>query len=146
MIPALLYGSETWSTTADDRQKLAVTQRAIERRMAGVKWTDRVSNEQLRAMTKVADVVDLAAKPKKTWAGHLARKTDNRWTRTGTEWLPRPATRWRDSPRNDLGQNWMRLVQDRRFVFYFIAEFIAGFIAGNFKAINISDKIFRSLR
>ena len=39
-MPALLYGSETWSMTAADRRKLAVTQHAIERLMAGVKWTD----------------------------------------------------------------------------------------------------------
>ncbi|CAM4498162.1 unnamed protein product [Leuciscus chuanchicus] len=50
------------------------------------------------------------------------RRTDERWTRIVTVWLPidikrprgRPATRWRDSLRQDLGHNWMRLAQDRQ--------------------------------
>ncbi|CAM4690395.1 unnamed protein product [Leuciscus chuanchicus] len=122
VLPAMLYGAETWTMTAADRLKLAVTERAIERRMIGVQQTDHVRNEQLRAMTRVDDAVDLANKAKKRWAGHLMRRTDERWTREVTVWLPidikrprgRPATRWRDSLRQDLGHNWMRLAQDRQ--------------------------------
>ncbi|MGH0146529.1 UNVERIFIED_CONTAM: hypothetical protein FKN15_008327 [Acipenser sinensis] len=33
--------------------------------------TDRISNEQMRQMTKVKDAVELADKSKKRWAGHL---------------------------------------------------------------------------
>ncbi|CAM4721526.1 unnamed protein product [Leuciscus chuanchicus] len=122
VLPGMLYGAETWTMTAADRLKLAVTERAIERRMIGVQQTDHVRNEQLRAMTRVDDAVDLANKAKKRWAGHLMRRTDERWTREVTVWLPvdikrprgRPATRWRDSLRQDLGHNWMRLAQDRQ--------------------------------
>ncbi|CAM4652739.1 unnamed protein product [Leuciscus chuanchicus] len=122
VLPAMLYGAETWTMTAADRLKLAVTERAIERRMIGVQQTDHVRNEQLRAMTRVDDAVDLANKAKKRWAGHLMRRTDERWTREVTVLLPidikrprgRPATRWRDSLRQDLGHNWMRLAQDRQ--------------------------------
>ncbi|CAM4630150.1 unnamed protein product [Leuciscus chuanchicus] len=122
VLPAMLYGAETWTMTAADRLKLAVTEHAIERRMIGVQQTDHVRNEQLRAMTRVDDVVDLANKAKKRWAGHLMRRTDERWTREVTVWLPidikrprgRPATRWRDLLRQDLGHNWMRLAQDRQ--------------------------------
>ena len=69
--------------TAADRLKLAETERAIERRMIGVQQTDHVRNEQLRAMTRVDDAVDLANKAKKRWAGHLMRRTDERWTKDG---------------------------------------------------------------
>ncbi|MGH0140410.1 UNVERIFIED_CONTAM: hypothetical protein FKN15_011087 [Acipenser sinensis] len=117
VLPAMLYGAETWSLTAADRLKLAVTERAIERRMIGVKRTDRISNEQMRQMTKVKDAVELADKSKKSWASHLARRTDGRWTLAVTEWLPldikrplgRPATRWRDQLRQEIGRNWMCL-------------------------------------
>ncbi|CAM4498195.1 unnamed protein product [Leuciscus chuanchicus] len=44
VLPAMLYGAETWTMTAADRLKLAVTERAIERRMIGVQQTDHVRN------------------------------------------------------------------------------------------------------
>ncbi|MGH0169480.1 UNVERIFIED_CONTAM: hypothetical protein FKN15_056946 [Acipenser sinensis] len=56
----MLYGAETWSLTASDRQKLAVTERALERRMVGVKRTDHISNELLRKTSKVKDAVNQA--------------------------------------------------------------------------------------
>ncbi|MGH0160920.1 UNVERIFIED_CONTAM: hypothetical protein FKN15_045888 [Acipenser sinensis] len=101
VLPAMLYGAETWSLTAADRQKLAVTERALERRMVGVKRTDHISNELLRKTSKVKDAVNQADQAKKHWAGHVARRSDGRWTRAVTEWLPldikrllgRPATR-----------------------------------------------------
>ncbi|MGH0178353.1 UNVERIFIED_CONTAM: hypothetical protein FKN15_077393 [Acipenser sinensis] len=122
VLPAMLYGAETWSLTVVDRLKLAFTERAIERRMVGIKRTDRISNEQMRQMTKVKDAVELADKSKKRWAGHLARRTDGRWTLAVTEWLPLdikrplgcPATRWRDQLRQEMGRNWMCLARDRK--------------------------------
>ncbi|MGH0178354.1 UNVERIFIED_CONTAM: hypothetical protein FKN15_077394 [Acipenser sinensis] len=122
VLPAMLYGAETWSLTVADRLKLAVTEQAIERRMVGIKRTDRISNEQMRQMTKVKDAVELADKSKKRWAGHLARRTDVRWTLAVTEWLPLdikrplgcPATRWRDQLRQEMGRNWMCLARDRK--------------------------------
>ncbi|MGH0143518.1 UNVERIFIED_CONTAM: hypothetical protein FKN15_040174 [Acipenser sinensis] len=122
VLPAMLYGAETWSLTVADRLKLAVTEQAIERRMVGIKRTDRISNEQMRQMTKVKDAVELAKKSKKRWAGHLARRTDGRWTLAVTEWLPLdikrplgcPATRQRDQLRQEMGRNWMCLARDRK--------------------------------
>ncbi|CAM4691260.1 unnamed protein product [Leuciscus chuanchicus] len=98
VLPAMLYGAETWTMTAADRLKLAVTERAIERRMIGVQQTDHVRNEQLRAMTRVDDAVDLANKAKKHWAGHLMRRTDESWTREVTVWLPIDIKRPRGRP------------------------------------------------
>ncbi|MGH0153959.1 UNVERIFIED_CONTAM: hypothetical protein FKN15_055782 [Acipenser sinensis] len=118
----MLYGAETWSLTAADRQKLAVTERALERRMVGVKRTDHISNELLRKTSTVKDAVNQADQAKKRWAGHVARRSDGRWTRAVTEWLPldikrplgRPATRWRDSLRQDIGRDWMGLARDQK--------------------------------
>ncbi|RXN01217.1 hypothetical protein EOD39_7555 [Acipenser ruthenus] len=122
VLPAMLYGAETWSLTAADRQKLTVTERALKRRMVGVKKTDHVSNELLRKTSKVKDAVNQADQAKKRWAGHVARRSDGRWTRAVTEWLPldikRPlgglTTRWRDSLRQDIGRDWMGLARDQK--------------------------------
>uniref|UniRef100_A0A914VNL8 Reverse transcriptase domain-containing protein n=1 Tax=Plectus sambesii TaxID=2011161 RepID=A0A914VNL8_9BILA len=47
ILPALLYGSEIWSLTKADEQKLAVTERAMERRMLKVTRRDKITNERL---------------------------------------------------------------------------------------------------
>ena len=52
VLPALLYGSETWSLTKADEQKLAVTERAMERRMLKVTRRDQISNERLQDISK----------------------------------------------------------------------------------------------
>jgi hypothetical protein len=122
VLPAMIYGSETWSLTKADRMKLSVTERAIERRMIGVTRLDHVTNEQLRRQTQVKDVVEEAEKAKLRWAGHLIRRDDGRWTRAVTEWWPqevtrplgRPPTRWSDSIRKEIGANWAQIARDRR--------------------------------
>ncbi|KAI8441306.1 hypothetical protein MSG28_014931 [Choristoneura fumiferana] len=49
------------------------------------------------------------------WAGHITRRTDNRWGRRVLEWRPRigkrsvgrPQTRWSDDLRRAAGKIWM---------------------------------------
>ena len=121
---ALLYGCETWSLTQPERKKLAVTQRAIERRMLNIRRRD-IHNEKLRTITKVRDANDLAQRAKHRWAGHICRLTDYRWTRTATEWFPprrtdaarrplgRPPIRWSDEIRKTRGPTWMQKARCR---------------------------------
>ena len=61
-----------------------MAQRATERRMLRV-----TRNEEIRKRTQVKDVIQKAFSLKWSWAGHLRRRTDNRWTRKVTEWQPR---------------------------------------------------------
>ena len=58
-------------------RKLKVTQRAIERVMLGVSLRGRIRNEDFHKRTKVTEVARRIAKLK--WAGHIARRTDDRW-------------------------------------------------------------------
>jgi len=104
VLPAMLYGSETWNLRKSDKEKLGVTQRAMERRLLGVRRREEVHREDLRKQTEFADIVQTALKSKLRWAGHVARREDNRWTEKVTFWWPRdlkrplgrPKTRWRD--------------------------------------------------
>jgi len=61
-------------------------------------------NIWVREKTKVTDVIGKVRRQKWTWAGHVSRTRDNRWTLRITTWKPyekkrprgRPARRWRD--------------------------------------------------
>ena len=72
-LPVLFYGCETWNTTLAEEGELATTQRAMERRIVGV--------SRLQHKSEVKDFVEEMYKRKATWAGHVARMKDNRWSR-----------------------------------------------------------------
>ena len=122
IIPVLSYGAETWATTKKLEKKLRVTERAMERIMVGVTRRDKVRNEDLRKKTNARDIIQEIKTKKWRWAGHLARRKDNRWTHNITNWTPitqtrrrgRQSRRWMDDIKEFGGVTWMRLAQDRR--------------------------------
>ena len=70
-----------------------------------VAWVKRVTEEAENILKKldIPDWVQLQRRTKWTWAGHVARYRDGRWTRNILEYLPvgrrakqRPITRWDD--------------------------------------------------
>ena len=104
IIPTVTYGSETWNLTKIQTMKLRSMQRAHERIMLNITWRDHKTAEWIREQTKLRDILETISKAKWTWAGHLTRRTDNRWTTKLTFWQPRghtrnkgrPKFRWRD--------------------------------------------------
>ena len=89
--------------------------------MLGITRRDRKTNEWIRAQTKVEDVIKTAKKMKWRWAGHIARRTDGRWTTNVLQWIPRekkrprrrPNVRWVDEIKRFSGATWMRISADR---------------------------------
>ena len=121
IIHVLSYGAETWTTTKKLEKKLRVTERAMERILIGVTRRDRVRNQDLRNKTRVKDILQEIKSKKWRWAGHLARRKDDRWTHKLTDWTPRAHTRsrgrqckrWIDEIREYGGITWTRTAQDR---------------------------------
>ena len=121
ILPTMTYGAQTWSLTADHGRKLQVCQRAMERSMLGITRKDRWRNRAIRELTKITDVMERAKNLKWSWAGHLARCRDDRWSRRITEWIPldgkrRPGgqrKRWSDEISQECGRSWPRLARDR---------------------------------
>ncbi|CAG9116832.1 unnamed protein product [Plutella xylostella] len=107
VLPVMTYGAETWCFTKGLIHKLRVAQRAMERAMLGVSLRDRIRNEEIRRRTKVTDIAKRISTLKWQWAGHVARRADDRWSRKVLEWRPRvgkrrvgrPPTRWSDDLR-----------------------------------------------
>jgi hypothetical protein len=62
----------------------------------------RIWNHVIRQRTKVTDTTHFISMLKWQWAGHISRKTDNRWGKRVLEWIPRlgkrsverPQARW----------------------------------------------------
>ena len=71
VLPAMLYGAECWPTTKSEEEKLAITQRAMERRMCKVSLRDHISSAEIRRRTKCVDIVQALYNKKRDWAGHV---------------------------------------------------------------------------
>ena len=121
VIPAMIYGSETWATTAAEERKLEVTVRAMERSVLGISLRQRVPNEEIRRQSGFRDIVDEIRKSKLSWAGHVSRMRDDRWTSKVLHWYPRgvkrplgrPPKRWEDFIKESCGKTWRRLAESR---------------------------------
>uniref|UniRef100_A0A7I4YY58 Endonuclease-reverse transcriptase n=1 Tax=Haemonchus contortus TaxID=6289 RepID=A0A7I4YY58_HAECO len=129
VLPALCYASETWAENKTPTLMLARAQRALERTLLKINRAKQRSlnlrSADMRSMSGIRDAEVYAWNAMKRWAGHVARRTDDRWTTRVTFWYPReikrthgrPATRWSDSLKklqgND-GQHWSQTAQDRQ--------------------------------
>ena len=79
--------------------------------MLNITYKDRRTNIWVRERTKLIDIIYTVRKIKWSWAGHINRLKDDRWTSRVTTWRPydkkrrqgRPAKRWRD----DVDKYWM---------------------------------------
>ena len=108
VLPALCYAAETWADTVATSKALRTTHRALERSL--LKMTRRkqhlvgLRSTDMRRMSRLRDPAEYVAKAKHRWAGHIMRRTDDRWTLRTSEWIPRetkrprgrPPTRWAD--------------------------------------------------
>jgi hypothetical protein len=75
----MTYGAETWTLTARLVHKFKVAQRVMERAMLGVSLGDRIRYQVIQQRTKVTDIAHRISMLKWQWAGHISRRTDNRW-------------------------------------------------------------------
>ena len=100
------------------QNKLAAAQTKMERSMLNITYKDRKTNIWVRERTKVIDIINTVRKMKWSWAGHINRLKDDRWTSRVTSWRPydkkrrqgRPAKRWRD----DLDKYWSDTIWQRK--------------------------------
>ena len=118
VLPVLTYGAET--LTKASTKNLRVVQRAMERGMLGIALRDKRTNKWIRQQTKVVDVAARIASLKWNWAGHIARMTDDRWTKQIIQWRPpikrpmgQPPQRWANDIKRTAGAKWQQLAMDR---------------------------------
>ncbi|KAE9420085.1 hypothetical protein Angca_006734, partial [Angiostrongylus cantonensis] len=107
VLPALCYGAETWIDISTTSRILRTTHRALERRLlrhnrhsqylAGMR-----SSDLRNLLHLLRDPGEYTSTAKHKWAGHIMRRTDDKWAKRTVEWTPReckrslgrPPTRW----------------------------------------------------
>jgi hypothetical protein len=122
ILPAMTYGAETWTLSSKMESKLAAAQHNMERSILNITYKDRKTNKWVRDQTKVQDIMEIIKNRKWTWAGHVSRRTDNRWSTALTVWTPiygkrnrgRQRKRWRDELQQYWGSvNWYHKARNR---------------------------------
>ena len=68
--------------------------------MLGISLRDRKRSTWIRKVTGVKDIIQVVKQQKWRWAGHLARREDNRWSKRLTDWCPRDSKRSRKKTRH----------------------------------------------
>ena len=71
----MLYGSETWATTADTMFRLRRNDRAIPRWMCNVKVNDKVSSDSVLSKPGLQDIETILRTNRLRWFGHVERST-----------------------------------------------------------------------
>jgi len=120
--PVITYGCQVWALNRRMENKLRTTQRSMERAIIGVTKRDHITCKKIREISGMTDIMSTIKKLKWSWAGHIARMKDNRWTQRTTEWMPigykreraRPMTRWDDEIIKFMGVTWNRTAQNRK--------------------------------
>ena len=125
VLPVLTYGAEALALTKASENKLRVAQRAMERNMVGITLRDKITNQWIRQQTEVFDAMDRIASLKWSYVGHIARRTDYRWTKAIMNWRPpttrpvsRPPERWTNGIKKYLedkqqNKNWQQAAMNR---------------------------------
>ena len=119
---AIIFSRNIWTLTKKIVHKLQVAQRAMERKILGLKITDKIPNEEISMKTNILNIIKHITNTKWRWAGHVARMQDNRWTIRTTEWQVwkgrrprgRPKMRWKDDIMKWQGATWTRTAKDRK--------------------------------
>ena len=114
VLSVLMYGAETWPLSQSLAQRIAGFDSKALRMLLNVRWTDRISNSEIRSRTEQPSALRLLAQRRIRWLGHLCRLPDSHPTKVvaffdpgGAGWRrPRgaPRTRWIDVVRKDMAQ------------------------------------------
>jgi hypothetical protein len=132
ILPAVLYGCETWSVTLREEHRLRMFENRVLRRIFGPtrdevtgEWR-KLHNEELHNLYSSPDIIRQVKSRRMRWVGNVARMGEERKVYKvlvgkpkGKRPLGRPRHRWEDGIRMDLrdiglgGVDWIRLAQDR---------------------------------
>ena len=118
IFPALLFGCQTWKLAENQKKRIQVCQKKMERKILGISLRDRIPNARIRALPNTADAVQRATTLKWKWGGHLARlhmelQMGTASDDVGSTHRGRPATRWAGEFKTIAGVHWSTTARRR---------------------------------
>ena len=112
----LLYGAETWPMTVANMKRLEAAHHRWQRKILGIIWKDKITNEEVRRRTGMDKLEDIIRRKRLHWLGHLHRMQQNRIPKQVLQWSPhgkkkrgRPRKNWKATVNKDLediGMSW----------------------------------------
>ena len=109
VLSILLYGSETWTITKVDSNKLDAFHHKCLRKVLGVTYRDRIKNCDIIKRTKQQKISEIIRNRRLRWFGHVARMNDERFPKKVLAWEPtmrrrpgRPRCSWKQNVTRDL--------------------------------------------
>ena len=125
VMSTLTYACESWTLKAEDRRKLNAFEMNCYRRLMGISWREKVTNEDIRtALKRKKTIVERVQERKLQLFGHICRMKDDRLIKTvmfgraeGKRKRGRQRRRWLDDIKDWTGmdiQQAAHMAQDRR--------------------------------
>ena len=100
---SLLYGSETWRLTENNKRRVEATEMDALRRSSRISRKDRIRNVTIRQQIGLEEtIIKEIEQNQLTWYGHVQRMTEERLAKVALKWIPKQK-RARRRPK----KNWM---------------------------------------
>lgn len=102
-VPALLYGSETWSLTKGQLRRIEAAKMRLLRPLAGYTLYDHKRNSDIRTELNITAITDTIESYRNNWYEHVLRMPNNSLPKRLLDYIPhgkrdigRPRKRWKD--------------------------------------------------
>nr|VZI25725.1 unnamed protein product [Spirometra erinaceieuropaei] len=127
ILPALLYGAETWTVYAKQARRLNHFHLSCLRRILKLNWQDQIPDTEVLERTGILSIYAILRQMQLRWSGHLVRMDDERLPKrlfygdvaTGSRRQGGRIRRYKDTLKSSLKclqinpTNWEELARDR---------------------------------
>jgi len=116
---SLLYGSETWRLTENNKRWVEATEMDALRRSSRISRKERIRNITIRQQIGLEDLIIKEIEQNQlTWYGHVQRMAEGRLPKITLKWMPkqktargRPKKNWVESTRKAMNKRNLNEVQ-----------------------------------
>jgi hypothetical protein len=106
-LSVLLCACETWKITNQITRRLQIFVNKCLRRITNIKWTDKITNEEIWRLAQQKPIENQIKRRKWNWIGYTLRKEVRAIEKTALYWNPQGYGRGRPK------RTWRRTIEDK---------------------------------